>query len=66
MMNVGEKNKEKDGLTRVKSREERPAGKTERSGSFKGVVDKGREMLGLGSKKERIPASEKAEESAIE
>jgi hypothetical protein len=64
-MNVGEK-KEKDGLTRVKSREEKRAKSKERSGSFKGVVDKGREMLGLGAKKEREEKGLKAGESAIE
>lgn len=72
MMMVGEKKKkeEKDapkpeGLSRVKSREER-SGSKERSGSFKGALDKGREMLGLGNKKERKEASEKAGESAFD
>lgn len=77
MMSVGEKKEKKeaekakkeaakpDGLTRVKSREER-AGSKERSGSFKGALDKGREMLGLGNKKERTAASEKAGESAFD
>lgn len=72
MMSVGEKKedkkKEDGGLTRVKSRdaEEKRAGSKERSGSFKGVVDKGREMLGLGGKKERESLREKAGESAVE
>ncbi|CZT18144.1 uncharacterized protein RCC_03984 [Ramularia collo-cygni] len=55
------------GLTRVKSREEKKSNeRTSRSGSFKEVMDKGREMLGLGGKKERAAASERAGENAFD
>lgn len=67
---VGEKKKktEESGLlmARGKSREGREGSKERRSGSFKGALDKGREILGLGGKKERERASERAGESAVE
>lgn len=54
------------GEKKDKSRSKERGDGKERSGSMKNVLDKGREMLGLGGKKERAAASEKAGESAIE